>query len=170
MDRSTIQALYEQYGYAVHRRCLHILGSASEADDAVQEVFIRVIKYGATRSGEAPLPWLYRIASRVCFDRLDRRRAYAAPTEAERALAAQQAAQAGHLAPEDIRAIAEVLETCSPPVREVAVLYHFDQLTQEEVAAHVGVSRKTVKQRLAKFMAAARKQFGVVSATAKEAL
>ena len=160
MDRSSIQALFEQYGYAVHRRCVRILGSPAEADDAVQEVFMRVMKYGSSRTGEAPLPWLYRIADRVCFDQLNRRKRYAGPTESERTLAAEQAAEGSQLSPEDMRAIAEVLEACKTNVREVAVLYHLDQLTQDEVAARVGVSRKTVKQRLAKFMDIARKRLG----------
>ena len=168
MDRETIRALYERYAYAVNRRCMRILGSASEADDAVQEVFIRVMKYGNTRRGEAVLPWLYTIASRVCFDRLNRRKPSAAPTEVERQLAAEAAAQGGLLSPEDIQTIGQILESCNDAVREVALLYHFDQLTQEEVAAHVGVSRKTVKKRLAKFMAIARDQFGVVPARTAE--
>ncbi len=170
MDRASIQSLYERYGYAVHRRCLRILGSAAEADDAVQEVFIRVIKYGANRRVDSPLPWLYSIASRVCFDHLDRRRRYPGPNEVDRAMAAEQASAGRHVTPEDIRAIAQVLEACDDTVREVAVLYHFDQLTQEEVAAHVGVSRKTVKLRLAKFMAAARKKLGVAPDRIKETL
>ena len=162
MDRVTIQALYEQYAYAVHGRCLRILGSVSDAEDAVQEVFIRVMKYGGARNSEAYLPWLYAIASRVCFDRLRRRTSSEAPTDVERQQAAEDAARGAHLSPEDIRTIGQILESCNDAVREVAVLYHFDQLTQEEVAAQVGVSRKTVKKRLAQFMALARKQFGVV--------
>ena len=169
MNHPSTQTLFEQYGYAVHRRCLRILGSSSEADDAVQEVFVRVIKYGSTRTGEAPLPWLYRIADRVCFDLINRRRRNAEPTEAERRSAAERAAVGSGLAPEDLRSIVEVLEACRTEVREVAVLYHLDQLTQEEVAARVGVSRKTVKQRLAKFMTVARTRFGITSDKLKEA-
>ncbi|MEO1229565.1 MAG: RNA polymerase sigma factor [Myxococcota bacterium] len=169
MDRPNVRALYEQYGYAVHRRCLRILGSHAEADDATQEVFIRVMKYGQPQQLDAPLAWLYRIADRQSFDQLAKRRRRAGPSETERALAAEEAATGSELDPTDIRAIATALEGCRTSVREVAVLYHFDQLTQDEVAARVGVSRKTVKQRLAKFMHIARKQFGVTPPTRKEA-
>ena len=169
MDRPSVQALYERYGYAVHRRCLRILGSHAEADDAVQEVFIRVMKYGHTQTSESPLPWLYKIADRRCFDMLNKRKRSASPTESERALAAASSAEGDELAPEDIRSISQVLEACKTNVREVAVLYHLDQLTQDEVAQKVGVSRKTVKQRLAKFMAVARERFGIQPSSMKGA-
>lgn len=156
MDRNRVEGLFERYGFAVHRRCLRILGSSSEADDALQEVFVRVMRYGDSHRGDASLPWLYTIASRVCFDRLNRRKRFAGPDESERVLAAERATETGPVSMELTLSVAKVLEKCRNPVREVAVLYHFDQLTQEEIAAHLGISRKTVKKRLAQFMERAR--------------
>ncbi len=59
-------------GYLVHRRCLSILGNVSDANDALQDTFIRAIKY-PPKAMESKLGWLYGISTRVCFDQLARR-------------------------------------------------------------------------------------------------
>lgn len=43
MDSEQMQEMYERYGYAVYRRCLRLLGDSAMADDALQEVFLRVL-------------------------------------------------------------------------------------------------------------------------------
>jgi RNA polymerase sigma-70 factor (ECF subfamily) len=86
MESKAVRDLYERYGYAVHRRCLRLLGSSAEADDALQAVFVRVMRWGGLKQSEAPLPWLYRIADRVCFDQLKLRRRQASPEESLRQL------------------------------------------------------------------------------------
>lgn len=173
MDRADIAQLYERYGYAIHRRCVRLLGSEAEADDALQEIFVRVIKYGDGFTGAAPLPWLYRIADRQCFDRLRRRKGRERPEDDARLLAAldhdaegdddgapaRARTGAGLTRPdisENLQAVARALAACREPVQEVALLYYVDEMTQDEVANAVGVSRKTVRERLASFLATAR--------------
>ena len=59
MAPSELEQLYRRFGYAVFRRCVYLLGSESDAEDALHEVFLRADRYGATlRPGDA-LPWLY---------------------------------------------------------------------------------------------------------------
>jgi RNA polymerase sigma factor (sigma-70 family) len=154
MERDAVSALYAQYGYAVHRRCLRLLGSEAEADDALQAVFMRVMRYGDTLRGEAPLPWLYRIADRHCFDVLKKKKREVPEEVAVRR--GLEATQDG-AAPERMSEVRRVLGHCAGPVQEIAVLYYVDEMTQDEVAATVGASRKTVRLRLAEFMATARR-------------
>jgi RNA polymerase sigma factor (sigma-70 family) len=167
MDRADIAELYERYGYAVHRRCWRLLGSEAEADDALQEVFVRVMRYGAGFVGDAPLPWLYRIADRHCFDRLRARKRREQPDETERIVATldrAQAAERGSLGGgpgggdgrETLQAVARALSACREAVQQAAILYYVDEMTQDEVASAVGVSRKTVRERLASFVDTAR--------------
>jgi RNA polymerase sigma-70 factor (ECF subfamily) len=72
----------EQHRAALMGHCYRMLGSAAEADDAVQETMIRAWK-GLDRFEErASLrTWLYRIASRVCLDALSDRSRRARPME-----------------------------------------------------------------------------------------
>ncbi len=156
MSGADLEQLYALYGFAVRRRCERLLGSRTEADDALHEVFVRVHRYGASFRGEAPLPWLYRIADRYCFEVLQRRRRAATPEEADRTLREREDGLAGPESPERVRLVAQVLAACREPVREVAVLYYVDEMTQDEVAAAARCSRKTVKERLARFLETAR--------------
>jgi len=72
---ATADAL-EAHRVALTGHCYRMLGSASEADDAVQETLVRALKGLARFDGRASLrTWLYRIATHVCLDLIaDRRR------------------------------------------------------------------------------------------------
>lgn len=67
---------------ALTGHCYRMLGSAMEADDAVQETMIRAWKALDRFEGRASVKtWLYKIASRVCLDALGNRGRRARPVE-----------------------------------------------------------------------------------------
>jgi RNA polymerase sigma-70 factor (ECF subfamily) len=164
MSHDELEALYSSYGFAVQQRCLRLLRDRAEADDAVQEVFLRVQRYGGPKTEASTLAWLYRVADRHCFDRLDRRKRSLRRHQPEEALESV----AGPSDPARARLVAQVLEACPSRVREVAVLYYLDEMTQEEVATAVGYSRKTVKEKLAQFLETARRTLSVARPSAPE--
>jgi RNA polymerase sigma-70 factor, ECF subfamily len=62
--------------------CNKILGSAFDADDAVQETMVRAWTRRDSFEGRSSVhSWLYRIATNVCFDMLRRRNRQAVPTD-----------------------------------------------------------------------------------------
>lgn len=156
MDAKDISALYERYGYLVHRRCLSILSSRADADDALQEVFMRVQRYEAPDDKNAMLRWLYSVADRCCFD-LHKKRSRAEPTE-DRKLDVRTV---GEAADADRRAfVGAALRAVGPRTREIALLAHVDGYTQEEVAEQTGYSRKTIGKKLKSFEERVRKFLG----------
>ncbi|PCC69426.1 RNA polymerase, sigma subunit, ECF family [Nannocystis exedens] len=72
----------EQHRAALTGHCYRMLGSAAEADDAVQETLVRAWRALDRFEGRSSLrTWLYRIATRVCLDALSRRSRRARPME-----------------------------------------------------------------------------------------
>ena len=73
-DEAAFGHLTERHRRELHVHCYRMLGSFEEAEDLVQETFLRAWRSRATFAGGPGLrPWLYRIATNACLDALRRR-------------------------------------------------------------------------------------------------
>jgi RNA polymerase sigma-70 factor, ECF subfamily len=69
-----LAAVYSEYSAALHTYAYHLLNNQEDADDVVQEVFIRAHSHLIELRDPARLKsWLYRIATNLCMDHLRRR-------------------------------------------------------------------------------------------------
>ena len=144
---------------ALHHFARHLSGSATEAEDLVQETYARALGAEASFSpGTNMRGWLFRILRNLYID--GRRRAKLAPiADADEEQAAERAPYAqeplrGDLEIEALRgvvagAIEEALATLSPDARAV-VLLDLEGFTETEVAEVLGCPLGTVKSRLAR--------------------
>lgn len=75
-DQRAFSRLVSGYGARVQAIARQFLGNAADAEDAMQEVFIKVWRAGATFDPERATlsTWLYRITANVCLDRLRRQK------------------------------------------------------------------------------------------------
>ena len=63
-----IDELYRRYGPMVLRRCRFLLKNEERALDAMQETFIKLIRYQDKLHGTYPSSLLYRIATNICLN------------------------------------------------------------------------------------------------------
>jgi RNA polymerase sigma-70 factor (ECF subfamily) len=148
---SRIHCLYRGYRNKVLKRARQLLRNEEAAEDATQEVFLRLMddKERALLHPE-PLAWLYRVTTNLCLNRLrdEKRRT---------SLIAQNAPRNDQhgIDAEVHTAVVEILRNVPSDLQEIAIYYHADGMTCEEIAALVGVSRRTVGNRLVEFQSVA---------------
>jgi RNA polymerase sigma-70 factor (TIGR02960 family) len=74
-DEAGFSALAERHRRELHVHCYRMLGSFQDAEDAVQETFLRAWRRRETFEGRSTFrSWLYRIATNACLDLLAKRR------------------------------------------------------------------------------------------------
>jgi RNA polymerase sigma-70 factor (ECF subfamily) len=148
MTHEELADAYRRYGHLVLRRCQRILRGRAGADDALQEVFVRLWRYGESyRQADSPLLWLYRVADRCCFDQLARHGTRGEVPLDEASEVALSGGGHGQ-ALEDRDVVLRFLDRFDDRVKQVAVLHYLDEWTQDEIAAATGWSRQTVWKKL----------------------
>src|SRR5215468_9134621 len=125
-----------------------MLGSQTEADDAVQETFLRVMRVG-TNGVDNFAGWLTTIVARVCLDMLRGRKSRReVPVDSEvEALPATDNPEREKLIADSIGvAMLVVLETLTPAERVAFVLHDMFDVSFDEIAPVVGRSPAAARQ------------------------
>src|SRR5215472_7714041 len=148
-----LAALVEQYAPTLYRVAFSVLRNPSDAEDAVQEAFLRVLRHRESLSEvRDQRVWLIRIVWNIVLDR--KRRAKTRPetddvselarvlpasglTAEERAAAAQQHSQ-----------VLGLVDRLPAKEREVLMLSAFEELSSVEIAAVLGITESSVRSRL----------------------
>ena len=125
-----------------------MLGSRSEAEDAVQEAWLRLART-APDALENLTAWLTTVVSRVCLDLLRKRKMrHEEPIGFEAEIVASEESAERDVALADSIGVAmlAVLDTLSPPERVAFVLHDFFNLPFEDVAAIISRSPVAARQ------------------------
>jgi RNA polymerase sigma-70 factor, ECF subfamily len=139
------QAAYRAYGPALVRKAERVLRSREDAVDVVHALFVDLIPRW---SKEVDLPYLYRAVTNRCLNVLRDRGTRARLLEREQ----QVAAPISRVRLDDqvvgVGLIAALAERLDEGHLEVLVARFVDDMTQEEIAEHLDLSRKTIGKRL----------------------
>jgi RNA polymerase sigma-70 factor, ECF subfamily len=152
-DESALAALVDQYANALYRVAFSVLRNPSDAEDAVQEAFLRVLRHrdtlGEVRDHRV---WLIRIVWNIVLDR--KRRAKTRPETDDVAELARVLPSSG-LSAEELAAAAQhhahvlaCVEQLPDKEREVLQLSAFDELSSVEIATVLGITESSVRSRL----------------------
>jgi RNA polymerase sigma-70 factor (ECF subfamily) len=149
-DDAAFAQLFQAYRRRVFGLCRYLLGSTDAAEDAASEVFLRAHK--AMSSYDTALPfdrWLLSIASHLCIDNLRRRRVERrlfAPPEAEQPEPPGPSLSplAELLGSERRRAVRAALGALPEQYRLPLTLRYYSELSYEQIAAVLGLSRNNV--------------------------
>lgn len=164
-NTSAFEAVMRRYNPRLYRAARAILGDGAEAEEVVQETYLRAIdRLGAYR-GDAPLAtWLLRMAMNIALGRRQRR---ARLQLGGAAAAPPQAASPEQLAYDDEprRALEEAVDSLPVKLRLVLVLRLIDGLSTHETAEVLGIPVLTVRVRLARARSALRRALAGKSAS-----
>jgi RNA polymerase sigma-70 factor (ECF subfamily) len=123
-DTATFEELYRRFGDRMKSIAWQHLGSRSDAEDAVQETFLKVHRAAKGFTGEAAFStWLYRILINTCYDALRRRRRR----------------------PEESMTLRKLLAALPEQRRNVFMLFEVEGLSHAEIAAILGISEGNSK-------------------------
>jgi len=146
-----IEGHYRRFGPMVLRRCRALLRGEAQAEDAMHDVFVAILRSDDRLRDEAPAGLLLRVATNVCLNRLraGRRRR----EEANDELVWQIATTADD---GEARAAARNLlgklfgadDPLAASTATLAIMHLCDGLTLEETAREAGLSMSGVRKRL----------------------
>lgn len=134
-----IETLYRLYYQPLCRYALVLCGSAAEAEDAVQNAFVRAMRgRNAFRGDSAPKTWLYTIVRRECLRLLEKRpkQAAAAPDASDSAVYIENTVCDREAAREAMRFIA----SCEEPKRSLLALRLVGEKSFVEIGEILGKS------------------------------
>ena len=150
-DPAAVRAFVSRKGPRMMALAQRLLNDAAEAEDVVQEVFMRVWKQAPDwRPGTARFDtWMHRVALNLCYDRLRRRRERPTaepPEQVDEGPAPDRGLEAADVG----RRVDAALSALPDRQREAIVLCHYQALTNIEAAALLEVSVDALESLLAR--------------------
>ncbi|MCA9279097.1 MAG: RNA polymerase sigma factor [Phycisphaerales bacterium] len=155
-DREAVSELYERFGSLVFRMSLQTMPTRQEAEDAVQEIFVRLWRtadrYDNTKA--ALVTWIMLISRRHLVDKLRRRRARIRPSSLDESMSGalqEQQFNVGTLEKDErYRAIWDRISTLPELQQTVVIRAYLGGQTLRQISFELGVPIGTIKSALSR--------------------
>jgi RNA polymerase sigma-70 factor (ECF subfamily) len=160
---AALAGLYQAHANELHGFARRRVGR-QEAEDVVQDAYLRLLQRGTAATLEQPRPYLFRIAANLTADlaRMTKTRlrfageGFGLDCNAEPA-ACPEAAAAGAI---ELRRLQACLTELPPLCRDAFLLNRIEEMNHTEIAKRLGVSVRTVDRYMARARAHLREHFG----------
>ncbi len=155
-DYSPASEIYDRYSPRIYNFAFRFLKNAEAAEDATQEVFVKMLKYANQFHGDAKLStWLFSITANWCRDYL--RKADNKPKDSDDVLvnlpaSAEYSPERDLERREDEHRVRSALSALTPEQREAILLSRYQGLSYAEIAQIAGCSEGAVKTRVFRAM------------------
>jgi RNA polymerase sigma-70 factor (ECF subfamily) len=150
---ATIAALVDEYAGTLYRVAYSVLRNTADAEDAVQETYLRVLRHRETlHEIRDPRVWLVRIVWNVVLDR--KRRSKTRPETDDIADLARLLPASGLSAEERVASaqhherVLRAVGTLPAKEQRVLMLSAFEELSSVEIARVLGTTESTIRSRL----------------------
>jgi RNA polymerase sigma factor (sigma-70 family) len=153
-DLAKLAVLFERHHRALFRYFVSMNRSRELAEDLVQDVFFRMLRYRGSYDSEQSFPaWMYQIARRAGLDRAQKHRAEVTGIDefvngraepVSPAPGPEETASRG----QNLALLKRALDQLPPDKREILVLSRFQEMKYEDIAVVLGCEVGTVKVRV----------------------
>lgn len=145
-----IEDLYHNHARNIQRLCYLYLGDAAASEDAMQETFLKAYeKYPLFRGNSDIKTWLTRIAINTCKDMQRRDAGKNVFPAAEVLENTQHATDVPENTIEKLL-VSEAIHRLPRELREVVILFYYQELTTKTISTVLHIPRTTVEFRLKK--------------------
>ena len=132
------EIIYEKYYHHVYRYCVYRTGSLHDAEDLAQETFLRLYRYTDLQHKNTKA-YVLKVACNVC-------NSYFAGRGADQPL--DESIPAGMEVDEEQQAVRRAVAALPDDMRQVIILYYYNDLKLSHIAEILSVPLSTVKTRL----------------------
>ncbi len=155
-DREAFAALYDATQATLFGICLRVLKDRTDAEDALQDVYVRIWQKAGTYAvtGHSPMTWLITLARNQAIDRLRARKPAATEAAApERVPDTQPGPEAAAVMASEARRIALCMDELPPDRADAVRGAYLDGETYQTLAARHGVPLNTMRTWLRRSLA-----------------
>ncbi|TWI84894.1 RNA polymerase sigma-70 factor (ECF subfamily) [Lacibacter cauensis] len=147
-DRRMQKALYDKYAGKMYAVCLRYMGNADDAQDILQDGFIKVYKNLERFRGEGSFEgWVRRIFVNTAIEQIRKKKNDLSLTEKEESIELKSVTAIENINEKDLM---KVIKELSPGYRAVFNLYVVEGYSHKEIGELLGISEGTSKSQLAR--------------------
>ena len=144
-----IEAIYREYGNDILRMSYLYLKDKHLAEDALQETFVRVIRFYSKFNHKSSIKtWVTQIAINVCKVMLRSRTSEVLDYEDRAVDIADEHGNAGFDDVENSSMLTPVIQNMEEEMRTCVILFYYQDLSTREIEKITGIKRSTVEFRL----------------------